>query len=287
MFHTSYSQNFLTNQKLVRHIVGLARLNRNDVVLDIGAGKGILTCELSMQVKQVIAIEQDSKLCDYLRLRFGDSINVSVQCVDFMNYSLPAFPYKVFSNIPFTSTAAIIKKLLRSANPLAEAYLVLQKEAAHKYAGAPCGAETFVSLRHKPWFDFEIIYRFKKTDFHPAPKVDSVLVKIKRKQSALILPDCEVSYLDFIAHGFMSSKPNVRKAYGDIFSYEQFKRLAREYKFDLNITFSRLLFEQWMRLFDYFICFVSEDKKRNIRGDWRRLELQQHALTKRHRTTSR
>lgn len=271
----------------MRQIVRLACLNPNDVVLDIGAGRGILTCELMKHCKQVIAIEQDPELCDYLRLRFGDAKYVSVCCIDFMNYHLPLFPYKVFSNIPYTHTAAIIKKLLQSTKPPLEAYLILQKEAAYKYAGSPYRAETLVSLCYKPWFDFEALYRFKKTDFNPIPKVESVLMRIRQNQQAVVLPGYKMSYLDFIAHGFISHKPNMRKAYGDVFGYEQFKRLAREYKFDLDVKPTGLLFEQWIHLFNYFVTAVSEDKKRNTRGDWKRLNLRQQTLTKRHRTTFR
>jgi len=64
-----------------------------------------------------------------------------------------------------------------------------------------------------------------------------------------------------------------------------FRRLAREYKFDLNTKPTQLLFEQWLRLFNYFLSSVSEDKKRNTQGTWEHLSLQQQTLIKRHRTT--
>ena len=272
---------------MVHAIIQLASLNPDDVVLDIGAGKGILTFELVKHCNQVIAIEQDPELCRYLQLRFCDKKNVSVHHVDFMDYLLPHFIYKVFSNIPYNQTAAIIKKLLQSINPPLEAYLILQKEAAYKYAGSPYRAETLVSLSYKPWFDFEVLHAFKKTDFNPVPKVASVLMSIKQKQQSLVLPNYKINYLDFLAHGFISNKPNMRKAYSDVFGYEQFKRLAREYKFDLNAKPTELLFEQWIHLFNYFIASVSDNKKRYMQGVWKRYNLEQQTLTKRHRTTFR
>src|SRR6266480_4484221 len=106
----SHSQNFLRSMSLVRKLIRSSSLTSDDIVLDVGAGKGIITSELARRVKRVEAIEKDIALCEVLDERFRTCQNVVVHCADFLDFELPAAPYKVFANIPFTSTTRIIKK---------------------------------------------------------------------------------------------------------------------------------------------------------------------------------
>lgn len=104
------SQNFLVDKNLVRNLIQKSQLNKNDIVVEIGPGKGIITNLLAEQVGNVIAIEYDENLYKAL-VSQNQFDNIEYVYDDFLKYHLPRNQkYKVFSNIPFQITADIIKK---------------------------------------------------------------------------------------------------------------------------------------------------------------------------------
>ncbi|HEU4795231.1 MAG TPA: 23S ribosomal RNA methyltransferase Erm [Pyrinomonadaceae bacterium] len=242
------AQNFLTSPKLVRRLVGMSTIGPSDTVYEIGPGDGIITAALARVARQVIAIEKDPELVRRLRERFRLLDNVKIVEQDFLAY--PFRGYKTFANIPYNLTAQILRKLLRERSNLEEGYLILQQEAAKKFSGSP--RETLVSILAKPFFEFQILCRLRRTDFRPVPNVESVLLSIKRRERALLLTQDVAGFRDFVQHGFRSWKPNLRLAYKHAFSYKQWKHLARTLDFPLNATPTELSFEQWLNLYHHF-----------------------------------
>lgn len=75
--------------------------------------------------------------------------------------------------------------MTQSKNPPIDSYLGIQEEAAKRYAGTPYEKETLSSLLLKPWFEFKIIYRFKRSDFYPRPRVNVVFLQIKKERISI------------------------------------------------------------------------------------------------------
>ena len=98
----SVSQNFLTNRRLIMQLIKKSGIGSHDTVLEIGAGKGHITKELSSSCKMVIAYEIDKNLYENLKPQLEE--NVRLFHMDFLKCALPKQPYKVFSNIPFSKT---------------------------------------------------------------------------------------------------------------------------------------------------------------------------------------
>jgi len=278
-----YSQNFLKSQALVERLINLSSISREDVVYEIGHGKGIITQLLAKREVKVIGIEKDKKLCEALKKKFSGNSKVEIRCGDFLKTRLPEQgKYKVFSNIPFNLTAKIIGKLTSAPNPPEDCYLVVQKEAAEKFTGFP--KETQYTLLLKSWFELRIIYHFQRTDFFPVPKVNVVLLRIKKHQEPLV-KEKEVSlYRDFIIYGFNQWKPTLKKTFKEVFTYHQWKKLARDLKFALRAIPTELDFNQWLGLFNFFLIEVPENKKQLVLGAEKRLKRQQTRLQKVHRT---
>jgi 23S rRNA (adenine-N6)-dimethyltransferase len=260
----SLAQNFLRSPKLVHRLVRMSRIGLSDTVYEIGPGNGIITAALASVAGQVIAIEKDSELVRRLRLRFRPVENVEIVEKDFLNYSFahvdvpsvcvgrptPLSHFKMFANIPYNRTAETVRKILHERSRLCEAYLIIQKEAAMKFSGCP--RETLFSILAKPLFDLQIMLQLKRTDFRPVPNVDSVLLSIKRRNSPLLEASDVELYREFVQYGFGRWKPNLRLAFKNVFTYKQWKRLARDLNFPLNATPTELNVEQWLGLYQRF-----------------------------------
>ncbi|MBV9349462.1 MAG: 23S ribosomal RNA methyltransferase Erm [Patescibacteria group bacterium] len=279
----SHSQNFLRNAELVQKLIKKSSLSREDVVIEIGAGRGIITDALAAICKKVIAIEADTLLAATLRKRFKATPNVEVISSDVLHYNLPKAQYKIFSNIPFNITADIIKKINDASNPPMDTYLIVQEEAAKKYAGQPYAKESLFSVLHKPLFRFELVHRFHKTDFSPIPHVNSVLLRIQRLNETLIDLKKIALFRDFVAVGF-TRNPHLKKAYKNIFGHTQFLKLANNLRFSPNANPTDLSFEQWLAMFNYFLVGVDTFRQSRVIGSLKRITIHQQKLTKRHRT---
>ncbi len=169
------SQNFLTSRRLLERIVRKSTITKNDIVLEIGSGKGHLTEVLCRKAKLVYAVEIDRKLYERAKGRLRNASNLKIICKDFMKYHLPdQGNYKVFANIPYYLTTKIVRKLTEDAHPPSEIWLVIEKGAAKRFLGIP--TETKYSLSLKRRWKLDVVYFFKKEDFHPKPSVDSVLL---------------------------------------------------------------------------------------------------------------
>ena len=241
------AQNFLRDPILARRLIKVAGIASNDTVCEIGPGKGIITAELARVAKRVIAIEKDPPLARALRERFAGK-NVEIVACDFLRYEMRApISYKIFANIPYNCTAEIVRKVLYDRPTPAEAFLIMQKEPAAKFAGLP--HESLFSLLAKPRWEFRIMHRFKRTDFHPAPDVDSVLLRIRLREHPLLLREDTPLYRDFVHYGFSRWKSSLRSGFKHVFTYTQWKRLAHDLKFPLNATPTQLSLEQWLGLY--------------------------------------
>lgn len=258
------AQNFLRSSKLVRRLVGMTTIGPSDVVYEIGPGNGIITAALANVARQVIAIEKDPELVPRLRQRFRSLANVEIVGQDFLTYRLRSRPgcganlptvgrqtlnleYKLFANIPYNSTSQIVRKIINRRSHLSDAYLIVQKEAAQKFSGCP--RETLFSVLAKPWFEFQIMCQLRRTDFWPVPQADSVLLSIRRRARPLLATQDIGPYREFVQYGFRRRKPNLRLSFKKVFTYKQWKRLARELDIPLNATPTKLSFEQWVGLY--------------------------------------
>lgn len=252
MFRLKYTQNFLVSNKLVKNIIALSNINKKDTVYEIGCGKGIITRELSLKCKNVIGIELDPNLYNNLKLRFQSNSNVKIIENDFLNINLPKYyPYKVFSNIPFNITTKIIQKLTNINDCPSDSYLIVQKEVALKFIGKY--GLNMQQLLTKPFFDFKIIYEFKRFDFKPVPGVDVVLLHISLKKDFLIEKRYYQKYKNFINYIFLNKNYNIKTAFKGLLSYEQIKRLGRQNSFNINDSITSINIDGWIAIFKFYI----------------------------------
>jgi|SRR5689334_12289881 len=195
------SQNFFRDRKLVRSLIRASDISRKDLVLEIGSGSGIITEELLSVSRKVIAVEIDHDLFALISNRIGDNKTLELVYENFLDFGLPKEPHKVFSNIPFSVTGEIIKKLLFSDNPPDSCNLVVQKEAAEKFV-INLKKNSMLSILFYPWFEIKISHIFKRTDFIPIPSVDLCLLQIIKRPTPLVPNNVLSKYRDFVVFKF-------------------------------------------------------------------------------------
>ena len=189
------SQHFLRSPRLALKLIGHSNLKKRDLVLDIGAGSGVITIALAKRVREVWAIEPDHATAEKLRqnLQKYHIANVRIIERDFREVVLPTESYKVFANPPFHLSAEILYKLLNLANidgkiiPKTTAnylkptaiYLILQKQLALKLI--PTDRHYTSQLGQQILHDYNARIRLplRPTDFTPPPAVPTVFYEAK------------------------------------------------------------------------------------------------------------
>jgi len=277
-----YSQNFTASPSLVASLIKKSFISKEDIVYEIGPGSGIITTELAKMCKKVIAMEVDKDFVKKLKLKFDNIQNVEIREGNFLSIQLPKLGYKVFSNIPFNITAAIINRLTETENPPLDSFLFVQHDAARKFVGTL--KETQSSLLLKSAFELSIVHRFKRTDFRPVPNVDIVLLRIKKRMQSIVEIKNKQLYRDFIIYSFNAWKPTLREGLKKIFTDRQFLLLSKSLEFSISAKPTDLNFSQWLELFNFSIKGTDISKKSLILGSENRLKSQQAKLDKIHRT---
>lgn len=257
------SQNFIKDPFVVKELLNTSSINSNDLVVEIGPGRGIITKQLSIRAKEVIAIEKDLDLYQGLLEKFNQDPKLKLINKDFLIWNLPDKPYKIFSNIPFNITAEIIDKLLKSENKPTEIYLILQTEAAQKYTGDEI--ETQSSILAKIFYDIEILGQIDRTAFTPKPQINISFIKFILKDQNPIDLDIYQQFRDFVIFGFNQWKADIFNSYKKVFSYEQFKNINKSLKIN-QLKPSQLNLDQWIDFFEIYQKFVPTSKKDLVDG---------------------
>jgi len=234
------SQNFLTSYETIKRLLRMTTISKNDHIIEIGPGKGHITGLLLKTCRKLTAVEIDKRLYEKLIEKYRGEKNLELYHKDFLLWRLPCSgEYKVFANIPFCHTTAILRKLTESKNPPAEAWFTMEKGAAKRFMGRP--RETYKSLMVKPLFDLKIVYHFLREDFHPKPGVDVVMVHLKKKAKPDIEPSKWHEYNKFISHAF-------HHGLRQIFTKKQLNLVLRDVRTS-DITQNEILYVQWLCLF--------------------------------------
>ena len=213
------------------------------MVLEIGSGRGALTRHLVGRCRTLIAVELDGRLCETLRSELGG--RAEVRHADFLTAPLPDRPYKVLGNVPFARTTEIVRRLVEARCPPEDAWLIVQREAGQRFAGAPHGPETLWSLRLKPWWHVEVLQPLRRTDFDPPPSVNSSLLWLSRRARPLLTGREAGVYRELTERVFRAGRPVAAAARGWL-TRTQVRQLARELRFAADGPPSALRFDQWL-----------------------------------------
>lgn len=202
-------QNFMIDEGLLRLMVSYASVNKNDVVLEIGAGLGFLTRLISQKCKQVIAVEADPRLMRILRRELKDLENVKLVEGNVLKVPIPSFD-KVVSNPPFYISSLILFWLLEKNFDCA--VLTFQKEFAERLV-ASVGSKDYGRLTVMTYYraDVELIDYVFKDMYYPPPDVDSYIVRLKPRLPPFTVKDKQ-AFFELVRTLFTQRNKKVRNA---------------------------------------------------------------------------
>ncbi|MDO8555410.1 MAG: 16S rRNA (adenine(1518)-N(6)/adenine(1519)-N(6))-dimethyltransferase RsmA [bacterium] len=189
-------QHFLKSKKIIEKIVDAAELSKNDTVLEVGPGKGILTEALLEKASKVIAVEKDKELVRYLTDKFEGSKNLTLIHGDILKIPIKDMGYKIVANIPYYITSRFLRQFLTTNPRLTDGQapvggqclpagrqpqlmvLMIQKEVAQRIV-ATAPQMSILSVSVQAYTKPKIICMVSKRYFSPPPKVDSAIIKLE------------------------------------------------------------------------------------------------------------
>ena len=165
-------QHFLQSKTIAKSIVSNAKITRNDIVLEIGTGYGILIPYLCKNAKQVFSIENDQNLHLFAKSNFDDYSNLVLEYGDGFNSS---HNFSIFvSNLPYSKSRFAIEWLLQKK--FSRAVIMVQKEFSEKLISSE--EHKAISVLANYGFRIKFLMNVKNSNFSPIPKVDSVILQI-------------------------------------------------------------------------------------------------------------
>ena len=204
-------QNYLIDKNKRDQIINFGNLSKDDIVLEIGTGIGTLTIELAKRAKKVIAIEQDSNICEILNQRLKEEKLDNVELIneDALKIEFPKFN-KIVSNLPYQISSPITFKFLEYDFDLA--ILMYQKEFGERMNGE-VGSKNYSRLSAMLYFkcDVKTLTDVSCESFIPKPKVDSVVMSLTPKESMLNSDDFNI-YSKFCKALFQHRNKKIRNA---------------------------------------------------------------------------
>lgn len=222
----SLGQHFLKSEKALSSIVHAGELKKGDTVLEIGPGEGALTERLLASGAQLIAVEKDDGLYEFLQEKFAREIDagklrlIHGDILDFDTSTLQADKYKLIANIPYNITGAILRKFFSAEHQPEKMVLLVQKEVAERIV-AKNGKESILSVSIKTYGKPFYVETVKAGSFAPAPRVDSAILTVDRVSKEFFDNFSERAFFDMIHAGFSSKRKKLSSNLSALFPKEK------------------------------------------------------------------
>jgi len=177
-------QSFLMDENVIRNIARIANVTGDDIVVEIGAGIGVLTEYLAQNAARVIAVELDDKLVEVLKDRLSGYSNIQIYHGNILRFDFRTIArtgrqkIKVVGNIPYNISSPVLFYLLSFRGVINSFVLMMQKEVIDRLVASPGGKSYGVpSVILQMFATVEKVFDVPASCFYPRPKVNSSVIK--------------------------------------------------------------------------------------------------------------
>ncbi|MDC3000540.1 16S rRNA (adenine(1518)-N(6)/adenine(1519)-N(6))-dimethyltransferase RsmA [Candidatus Pelagibacter sp.] len=251
----SLGQNFLNDQRILSKIVELGCINHDDIILEIGPGKGSLTEKIiEKKPLKLIVVEKDKQLSNFVKKKFANNVEVInediLKCYNHFRFEKPI---KVFGNLPYNISTKILTSLISLTNVenvFSLFVFVFQKEVADRivanYNSKQYGRLSILSS----WkMEKSKILNINPKSFYPPPKVWSSLITLKPKKNYFKIN--KVKNLEHITNIFFNQRRKmIRKPMKQLFLNHE--SVAKDLNVDLNLRPQNLPVNKYLEICKFY-----------------------------------
>lgn len=239
-YKKNLGQNFLQDKNIIDKIVNAPDYGDNNLVIEIGPGAGALTKELLKKVDRAILYEVDTRLEKILNKELSTFVNYELIFDDFLNRDVNKDISKydfdnlyIVANLPYYITTPIITKIINDKIPTNEIVIMIQKEVADRFSAKP-GSKEYgqITVFLNYFFDIDNVCNVSKNCFFPKPKVDSAVIKMKRKESNDYIKNFDV-FNKLVKDSFRFKRKTIKN---NLVGYDLdiINNILTKYGFDIN-----------------------------------------------------
>ncbi len=247
----SLGQNFLNDHIILQKIANSIPTNPNDLIIEIGPGKGALTKYLKEKKSFLLCYEIDERMKDILNPLTDSKTKIIFR--DFLKSDIEEdtkdIPYNnlyIIANIPYYITTPIIKHII-NLKKLKSMTLLVQKEVAERLSAKP-NSKSYGSLTVylNYYFNIEYLFDVKNTCFSPPPKIDSAVINFEKKSEPLKAENEEL-FFNLITDSFKMKRKTLKNNLQS-YDWHKIKEVLTSYNLPENIRAEQISLEIFIAL---------------------------------------
>ncbi len=253
-----YGQNFLIDKQVLNNIGDSINATEEDLIIEIGPGMGALTRVLKEKKSNLICFEIDRDLIPTLK-SLEDSktkiINEDILKVDFKNIISQYSFNKLYivGNLPYYITTPIIKHIIDSNVSVNEMVFMVQNEVADRFTSLPGNKEYgSITLFLKYYFNIEKLFVVSKTSFFPSPKVESAIIRLKKRENMPVV-DTDM-YFKLVNDAFKQKRKTLKNNLCN-YDFNKINKVLVKNDFTVNVRAEELSED----IFIEILCAIKED----------------------------
>ncbi len=230
-----FGQNFIVNPGVCPKIVEASGIGPDWGVLEVGPGIGVLTKELALRAKKVVAVEVDKRIPPMLEETLAEFDNVEVILQDVLKVDLKALieekfagmPVAVCANLPYYITSPILMRFLEEKLPIKSITVMVQKEAAQRITAQPGTREAgAISYAVAYYAEPQMLFSVQPGSFFPPPKVTSAVIKLNVRPEPAVQVEDEAGYFKLIRAAFSQRRKTAANSVSSGLGIEKAKVMA-------------------------------------------------------------